>query len=94
MKQPLPLRPDQPLPAAVDWPHTLRPPTIQDCLAYHQIILQVHGEADARASAATREFLRLRAVSEAEAAKAIVPPTPENRTPERKAGWFKRIFTR
>jgi regulator of protease activity HflC (stomatin/prohibitin superfamily) len=97
--KPPPLRPDAPLPDSVSWPHALRPPTIQDCLAYHQIILQVNGDADARASTATREYLRLRAVSEAESAKALVPAATEatatgtvEKKQKQKPGWFRRLF--
>ena len=98
MKQSPPLRPDAPLPSSVSWPHALKPPTIQGCVLYSQVVRQAHQEADARSTVATREFLRLRAVTEAEAAKALVPATVTPATAtvakeqERKPGWFRRLF--
>ena len=97
MRRSIPIRPDQPLPADAAWPHTLRPPTVQACFDYHAVILQVHREADARATDRTREFLRHRAVTEAEAAKALVPaqeqkPVLVAGVEPRKPGWFRRLF--
>ena len=104
IKPPPPIRKDAPLPDTVAWRYHLRPPTIQGCLDYQDVIHKVHREADGRASAMTLELNRHRAVTEAEMQKALLLVADEMKPftkadyeavlaeVKRKPGWFKRIF--
>jgi hypothetical protein len=100
------LRGSDPLPATAAWRYTLRPTNVERCFIYSEVIQQIHAARCKAADARQAERDRLRAISEAEVAKALLPasvaPAAATVAQEQepvgviraahRPGWFRMLF--